>query len=268
MGVALGLAAFASSVRADEAPGLVLTPSGPQEQTVVEGRWREPVFTEQRFDFTVDLPLSEAIKNLRKQTKEAFDVIWARENGIDPLDVPVQSQLKNVSVVEVFQALNLQFELNSNPIRWSLIMNGERPTAILKVRPVTAKSPIANKRTAVVYVGDLITTRGSTNYSFEREIEKITGAIEAVADQSGSGSISVKAYPAGELIIVSGTDEQLSLVREVIAALSQKAAHEQGYGPRFPAPMRAPVRPPLTAPAPNPPAPIAPSLPPQPAQEN
>lgn len=227
-------------------------PSVSHEEIVKEGKWSDPTFNQRRSDFTVDLPLVEAVKNLPGNAKEAFDVIWPEGNGtehLDPYSISIRLQLKNVSIVEAFQAMNLQFELSSTPVRWALVMNGERPTAVLKILP-QAKPPTAVKRTAVVYVGDLVANR-DTN-SFATEISKIKDAIDVTVFQAGLGNITIMSYRDGELLIITGAEEQIALAREVLSALAQKAAFEGApLHPQTPErALRGPLPQPQSLPAP------------------
>ena len=118
------------------------------------------------------------------------------------------------------------------PLRWELTMNGNRPTALLKVL-----GPAANTGTAllnptaepafgrtVVYVGDLIGAKKPI-VAIQEIAQKLIVA-HALAYGFENNDL-VRCYAEGELIIVTGTADEIRFVRDTIEALKLKAEKDR-----------------------------------------
>jgi len=85
------------------------------------------------------LPLSEIVVILKREFKDYFDVLLPLEHEYpieyDLDETAISLHLKNVRASEFFNAMNLLFETENRPFRWQLLMNGNRPTAVLRVLP-------------------------------------------------------------------------------------------------------------------------------------
>ena len=82
-------------------------------------------------------PLKEVAWNTAKIFKNQFDLILPpADPGLSPM--AVQMRLKDVRAIEVFYAMNLNFEVQKLPIRWKLALNGSRPIAILGMERLPA----------------------------------------------------------------------------------------------------------------------------------
>jgi hypothetical protein len=110
---------------------------------------------------------------------------------------------------------------------WELLMNGRRPTAVLRV-VVPAKPPPAPKlpeetKRAVFYVGELA---GDTK-SGGMTIDEIRRTVEAVCVQEYHNAANVYCHRDAELFVVKGTPDEVALVRETIEALKEKVKVER-----------------------------------------
>lgn len=249
--------------------------------TVIDEGWKTAaVFNKPSGNWiSENLPVTEFTRILQDSTQKAFDVIYpnASAGDFDIANLSVQLSLKNATVIEAFQAMNLQFELNgpSTPVRWELILNGTRPTAILRVQkdnnPKTAAQP---RKTNVIYIGNLINANSSLS-DFGKTSDFVVRTIQNILKIQGKPQIRIETFPEGELlVVVDATQEQLDTVRQVTSALQTKASSDRmrsmgGFGggastPLRPAAQEAPQAPvPLPAAAPRP-APSVPATPPQP----
>jgi hypothetical protein len=106
--------------------------------TWIDPNWKDPNWALESVNFA-NLPLSEVARHLREQFKDNFDIIFpnttvvaAGTTMVDPTQIFVELELKNVKASEIFSAMNLQFELSKSPLRWELTLNGSRPTALLR----------------------------------------------------------------------------------------------------------------------------------------
>lgn len=192
------------------------------------GDWKDPdkVLPEVSYD---GLPISEIARTLREQFKDAFDVILpglleGTPEGVAPRDwqsTVVDLRLKNVTASEVFNAMNLSFEINHTPLRWELTMNGNRPTALLRVledpKPIIV--PKQPKRT-IFFVGDLIEKKkpGDTIVSI---VQTLSDVYKMTFRKSADQLIQI--HNEAELLIVTGTDDEVELIRDTLGALKEKA---------------------------------------------
>ncbi|HTV39716.1 MAG TPA: secretin N-terminal domain-containing protein [Candidatus Sulfotelmatobacter sp.] len=181
-----------------------------------------------------DIPLSEVARNLREQFTNYFDVIIPNPNGVsgptpgtlDPTQCSVNLQLKNVTATEILNAMNLQFQLDNKPVRWELTLNGSRPTAILRLVPQLGPASPPQIRKAF-FVGDMLDEYPGTN-----DMEKlgdISGKVNDAWDATGTSRGRVHIYPAGQLLIVSGTPDQVDLAEQILRALKEKADYETSH---------------------------------------
>src|SRR5258706_14117289 len=130
----------------------------------IDPNWKDP--DKVLADFSYDgIPLEEVAKNLRDQFKGAFDVLIPNERrdpnnsavSFDPRITTIKIQLKNVTASEAFNAMNLVFETENQPLRWELKMNGNRPTAVLRVLiDLMAAYGDRPPERMIYFVGDLI----------------------------------------------------------------------------------------------------------------
>lgn len=199
--------------------------------------WKDPdkVLAQVSYD---GLPVSEVASNLREQFTNAFDVLipsgWSDPRNpniesVNPNNYSVRLQLRNVTVSEIFNAMNLEFEAENTPVRWRLIVNGSRPMALLRVipelvPPASPPSPAAPQtKRMIFFVGDLVERKNSP--------EDIIRIASEIGDVWRIGSVrpdrleqNLNIYPPAQLIIVNGTPEQIELAQQTLAALRQKAA--------------------------------------------
>jgi hypothetical protein len=182
---------------------------------------------------------------LRKQFNDAFDIVLPRSSpvqvlgGIETLDVsgvPVQIRLKDVSASEVFNALNLMFEAENAPLRWQLKMNGSRPMALLRVRPEVVAPPVRTEppQRKVLYVGDLVTGEKG-GITMEQLVKTISEIYEmSYGGSHGHGADHLRFHKEAQLLVITGTPDEIAFVLETTTALRQKmmdgppinAAHE------------------------------------------
>src|SRR6266850_1282291 len=97
----------------DPNTGLPLSPSPSWK----DPNWKDPdkVLKEVTYDA---LPLGEVALQLRKEFHDAFDILipnhWQHPNNpavsLEPQNLSIRMQLKNVTASEVFNAMNLMFE--------------------------------------------------------------------------------------------------------------------------------------------------------------
>jgi len=192
--------------------------------------WKDPekVLPDVSYD---GLPLAEVARNLRQQFKDAFDVLipssWQNPynpaSTIDPGSFPVKMQLKNVTASEVFNAMNLVFEIENTPVRWELQMNGKRPTAVIRVvQALVPSGPVGYvepPRRTIYFVGDLVGDEKSGGMS----IEKLLKTVEEIYQLSyGTPGGVLRFHKEAQLLIVTGTVDQIDFVQQTLSALRQK----------------------------------------------
>ena len=237
LGLSFGLALAACRLAAaDTTNAAVPAPHAPPPtKLVVPPEWKVDA---PAHDYTFDgLPLSEVTLSLQEQTKHQFDVLiphgvflhmpppgGAPTEPENPSDFPIKLRLKDVSIIEVFQAMNMLFEIEKCPCRWELIMNGHRPVAVL--RPPEIEPPPAVPAAAdsvghtVAYVGNLLGTPDVGRTSPDALCE----TLEQTAKQTfpNSSTIKVQFHRGAELVVLSGTDEELRVMNDVLRALKER----------------------------------------------
>jgi hypothetical protein len=214
----------------DPATGLPADGSPPFKDTNGVATWIDPSWNDPG---TVvmsvswdDLPLSEVANQLREQFTNYFDIILPDSPRSDPTQYSVHLRLKNVRASEIFNAMNLEFELDNTPLRWELTTNGSRPTALLRYLPQLAPPPPQQVR-KIFFVGDIMDENSGTNEM--KKLQSISAVIELAWVKTGmlaSGG-GVDTYPSGQLLIVSGTPDQVDLAEQTLRALKEKAEFEK-----------------------------------------
>jgi hypothetical protein len=183
------------------------------------------------------LPANVVAEHLRTEFKEAFDVLipsaWASPDNpgrtLEPQSATIRVELKRVKASEVFHAMNLMFEAENAPYRWELKVNGTRPTAVLRVRPDLLPAgeppPRVTPTTRMVYfVGDLLDDGKSGGVTMER----LVGTVSDVYQMSfGPPKGVLQFHKDAQLLIVTGTPDQISFVQQTLSALRGKFAADR-----------------------------------------
>jgi hypothetical protein len=205
----------------------------------IQPNWTDPGLVLPEVDFD-GYPLSDAGNKLRKQFKDAFDMIlpgscdWQNPDdstpiSLDPSQVVMKLHLKNVTATEVFNAMNLVFEAESAPLRWELRMNGTRPLALLRVIPALLRHPMGEKEATlprkrmVFFVGDLVGDGKTGGMTMEKLFETVKQVYEAAYGDSGMNGDHLKFHQEAQLIIVNATFDKIDFVQHTLAALRDKA---------------------------------------------
>jgi len=124
--------------------------------------------------------------------------------------------------------MNLMFEAENAPYRWELKVNGTRPTAVLRVRPelLPAEPPARVTPTTrmVYFVGDLLDDGKFGGVSMER----LVGTVSEVYQMSfGPPKGVLQFHKDAQLLIVTGTPDQISFVQQTLSALRGKIAADR-----------------------------------------
>ena len=223
----------------DPVTGMGMKPPGKPWK---DENWKDPdkVLPEVSYD---GKQLYWVARNLREEFKDAFDVIiprsWQDPNAsgwhdpnipVEPLEPGANSitmHLKNVTASEVFNAMNMIFEGENSPYRWELRMNGKRPTAILRVLPQLLPAPQNLQpppklvRT-VFFVGDFIGDK-----SGGMSIEQLAKTVTEIYRMSGQFNATISFHEAAQLLIVSGTDDDIQFIQRTLSAIRSKVHMEQ-----------------------------------------
>lgn len=173
-----------------------------------------------------ELPISEVANQLREQFTNYFDIILPAGGPADPTTYNITLQLKNVTASEIFSAMNLEFELEKTPLRWELTSNGTRPTALLRYLPQLVPPPPPQTR-KVFYVGNIL--------SNGMNLDDVANMVHHACDVTGIQNLKIDLYPAGQLLIVSGTPDQVELVEQTLQALVEKVSYERSNPKQQPA---------------------------------
>jgi hypothetical protein len=172
------------------------------------------------------------VGELRKQTQDGFDVLLPNPGPdptpsapIDPTtgqpppgpepvgwsDEIIRFSLKNVTVCEIFNAMNLQFQLNKRPLRWDLALNGTRPIEVLRVldRPEPGLTPVAAREErirTVIYVGDMLEKHSPAGMT----LEGLRATLLKVDSTTGGGQLPLvlSTFEPGDLLVVQGTADR------------------------------------------------------------
>jgi hypothetical protein len=227
--------------------------------------WQDPARQLPEVDFQ-GLPISEVVRQLQLQFTNDLDIIVPNSSFSNPNAAPgsptnpqpasdyqVTLKLKYVRASEIFNGMNLEFEAESTPLRWQLIMNGGRATAVLRVvqamlppPPVTATKPEVKRM--VFYVGNLIGTQESGGMT----IDQVRITVERTYFTVFQKEVKVNEYPDAQLLIISGTPDDLDFVRQTLEALKQKADSTRKDLPPPPSEPNPQIPEPPSAPEPPP----------------
>lgn len=189
-----------------------------------------PPKTIQKLDYT-GLPLSEVANQLKEMFKDEFDILLPPQGqgaNLDYLNYTIDLHLKDVTAAEIFNAMNLMFDAGHTPVRWDLITNGNRPTALL--RPLTDGMPEIDPSTGlptsllrppekpmVFFVGDLLGERANGFMTMGDVLSTVTDLC-----RSASVTASISGHEQAELLVARGTDSDLKFVQDTLTALRQK----------------------------------------------
>ena len=195
--------------------------------------WKDPdlVLTNVFYD---GLPLGEVAHDLRGLFKHYFDVLTPVNQGGDRegwQDITIRLQLRNVTASEVFNAMNLVFENDKTPLRWELTLNGHRPTALLRaLTPLAPPAPIdrmtglpvatraPEPKRMVFFVGELTGDEKSGGMTMEQVVK----TVQEVWDMTYSQPGAVQFHRQAQLLIVTGTPDQIEFIQWTLAALREK----------------------------------------------
>jgi hypothetical protein len=218
-----------------------------------------------------NIPLGKVVKHLQDLYQDQFDVlipnsIPASESAaVDPAtglpvsveamdarSITVRMRLKNVTAPEVFQAMNMLLEMERTPVRWDLIMFSNRPVAVLRpveivepAPPPAPPSPPGQRTTGqagpasnppvqrmVLYIGNLTGDSGSGGMTLDSILKTLTAALEETFSPAHS---KLQCHAAAELLIATGTPEEVGFVTEVLGALQQKVSADRERKAQSPA---------------------------------
>ena len=196
--------------------------------------WNEPakVLPQVNFD---GLPVAEVVRYLREQYSNDFDIVIpstyapvnsspaADQEQVDPNGQIVNLQLRNVTASEVFHAMNLQFEAQNDPVQWQLVMNGNRPTALLRVVPellphAPPPPPAPELKRMVFFVGNLLGDEKSGGMTLDQVVQMVEKTYSDVLQSKPDIHVSKEA----QLLIISGTPDQVDFVKQILQGLKQK----------------------------------------------
>jgi hypothetical protein len=224
------------------------TPPAPAVATTIDPvtglprpAWKDPEWPdpEKRMSelFLDAIPLRQVVEQLQKEFKWAFDVLipnaWQDPRNpaevLDPGSTPIKMQLKNVTASEVFNAMNLMFDLENTPYRWELRMNGNRPTAVLRVLPelvtLAAPAPPPPPQTRqVFFVGDLTSDEKPGRMTMEQLVKTVS---EVYQMSYGPPKGVLQFHKEAQLLIVTGSGDMIAFAQQTLAALREKARAQE-----------------------------------------
>ncbi|MGA2053504.1 MAG: hypothetical protein ABSH19_09345 [Opitutales bacterium] len=222
--------ATATPAGAADAPAANSTASaaGPVLAPAPAVAWPSKILPEVNYD---GLPLSEVVKRLQDTFGDGFDVVlpthWEGDGDVilpkNWLDTPITLQLKNVTAVEIFTAMNLYFQVNETPVQWELTANGSRPVAVLHVTvppPPPAQGDEDLTRRHVFFVGDLIGNDKVPGMNMDDVVRTVNELYIMSFNQPPDKVI--QASKEAQLIVVTGTEAELSFVDQTLQSLQQK----------------------------------------------
>jgi hypothetical protein len=198
----------------DPQTGLPIVPPPPPAWK--DENWIDPVIvlTNVAFD---GLPISEVARNIRQQFKTNFDILLPDDGRLS--DIFVKLEMKNVTASELFNAMNLLFENNRTSLRWELKLSGNRPIALLRLLEDPSTRPNDKpKIKRVYYVGDLIG---------DESMSDIINTIQQVWGVAYGDQTTIQFYDKAQLLIVTGTDEQINFMQQTLQALRMKTESER-----------------------------------------
>jgi hypothetical protein len=215
---------------------------------------------------TVDfqgIPAAEIAEWLRSSSSNAFDYVLPSDTTALP---QVNLKLQNVAPAQVFAAMNLQFELDAADFKWHWkpLLNGSRPTVVLqkaamkpahggplggllsdrevvsKLAAMQAATEQAKTRTTIFYVGELLSRRTASTRTnllerekqIETEMDEIQQTVVRIWEKGLSGSEKTN-FPRvdmdtrTEVLLVTGSDNAISLAKETLTALKEKKEKQE-----------------------------------------
>ena len=206
--------------------------------------WPEPAKVLPNVDFPEGLPVTEVVRILRDQFSNDFDVVIplqynptptavgaAAKEPVDPSSITVKLKLKNVTASEFFNAMNLEFETENTPVRWELIMNGHRPTAVFRFVPALLPSnpvppPASEPKPTVYFVGDLMGTEKSAGMTMDQIVKTVS---EVWRMPYGVPGERIQYHRDAQLLIIKGTIDQTKFVEETLHAMRVKVDLERSW---------------------------------------
>src|SRR5262249_16939392 len=119
---------------------------------------------------------------------------------------------------------NLLFEAENTPLRWKLAMNGSRPTVLLRVMPELvprkpAKPVPDSPQRKVFFVGDLLGEEKNGGMTMPKLVKTVSELFQM---SYGAPKGVIQFHEEAQLLIVTGTIDQISFMQQTINALSQK----------------------------------------------
>lgn len=218
-------------------------PKAPSKLSAIQNldSWVWPGSNEKKFEILYDrIPLSEVVKDVREMFKHQFDLLLPRNLVIPNLNTDVQAvavnlHLRNVTAAELFNAMSLYFEIQKVPLRWKLTMNGQRPTAALEIveepkRPETPASEKPQKlERGVIFVGDLLGDSASGGMTMDKLAKTLLETYGVGYGPPSNGRTLVQCHYGAELIIVTGTSEEISFIHSTVDALKQKVVNDRDH---------------------------------------
>ncbi len=242
----LVLSVCAASVRGGQPPTAQPPPAPPQAAGAIDPstglpvipppQWRDPNWTDP--DKTIPeltyigLPISEVARSLGDAFKGQFDIILPEDfgqglpgnaNNTDWGATVIHLRLQNVKASEVFNAMNLLFENDRIPLQWELKMNGSRRLALLRVKVNPKLEEPYDKRVAkrIYYVGDLIFEDASAGMG--RNMKELTDTVYDVwRSASPEKNAQIQFHEKAQLLIATGTDDEINFVQQILEALRTK----------------------------------------------
>jgi hypothetical protein len=183
------------------------------------------------------LPVRVFAEQLLREFKNEFDIlipsVWQDRLdpsvALDPGSATVRLELRNVRASEIFNAMNLMFDLENSPYRWELRLNGDRRTAILRVlpntMPVIPRPPTPPVTRLVFFVGDLVKSGEAGG------IRSMEALVKTVTDifQKGYGEPKsvIQFHKDAQLLIVNGTSDEIGFVQSILSALREKGRYDE-----------------------------------------
>jgi hypothetical protein len=209
--------------------------------------WKDPA--QVLPDVSLDgVPLTEIARMIRGWFKDSVEVIVPASWESPPLGanarvinfsldaVSVHLHVKNVNAEELFNAMNLTFEAENSPVRWQLLMNGDRPLAVLRVLPAllpgveeaknegsstAPAAPPPEKKRMVFFVGDLV----GEGMNMEKLYRIVCDVYEKGYAGTGGPTAQndIKFHEDAQLLIVNSTPDRVDFVQNTLHALRDKA---------------------------------------------
>ncbi len=204
------------------------------------------------------MPVNEVAKSLATTFKNQFDLILPPDDP-ETSAITVQMRLKDAPAAEIFNAMNLYFQANKIQAQWTLMLNGNRPIAVLAVvhpgkSPGAAAPPVEpDRKTTVFSIADYLyasTPSALYKQSATNLLEGLEAVFDDVSSRPGSsphGAIPpvttdhgpparapqsgpeggnraeapvIKIHAEAGILVFIGTAEQTALVRSTLEALT------------------------------------------------